>query len=282
MDTSNPDMSTRLPAPALRPFIKSYAGFRICGLTVDEIVGLPSRHIDLLISFAAPLEVVRMPNRAQRPGSYTALVAGLQDAPAIVRQGTEAYGMHVFLTPLGARSVLGVSSAELATLVVDLCDLWGRDGADLIDRLASAHTWPRRFEILDRTFMARLAPFAPAPEILHAWGKLTRTHGGMYIKELAHEIGWSQRHLAERFRDTLGITPKSAARVFRFEHACWLIRTRHPLAEVAAASGYCDQAHMSHEWRALADCSPRDWIARHLPLLQDYELAGGDTERAQL
>jgi hypothetical protein len=67
METSNLDTSARLPAPALRPFIKSYAGVRVRGLTVDEVVGLPSRHIGLLISFADPIDIVRMPDRAQRP-----------------------------------------------------------------------------------------------------------------------------------------------------------------------------------------------------------------------
>jgi len=281
METSNLDTSARLPAPALRPFIKSYAGVRVRGLTVDEVVGLPSRHIGLLISFADPIDIVRMPDRAQRPAAYTALVAGLHGAPAIIRQGIEAHGMHVFLTPLGARSVLGVSSGDLASRVVDLCDLWGPEAAGLIDRLASARTWPHRFEILDHAFMARLSPFAPAPEILHAWGELTRAHGSLHIGDLAHEIGWSQRHFTVRFRNVFGIAPKSAARVFRFERACWLIRSRHSLAEVAVASGYCDQAHMSHEWRAFAGCSPRDWIAKQLPFLQDYELAGGDLERPQ-
>src|SRR4029077_5497813 len=98
MDAANSDKKPCLPAPALRPFIKSYAGFRVCGLTANEIVGLPSRHIDLIISFGAPIDIIRMPGGAQRPAAYTALVAGLQDAPAIIRQGREAYGMHVFLT----------------------------------------------------------------------------------------------------------------------------------------------------------------------------------------
>lgn len=63
--------------------------------------------------------------------------------------------------------------------------------------------------------------------------------------------------------------------MLRFERACWLMRRRCGLAEVAAASGYYDQAHLSREWHALAGCAPQAWIAAELPLLQDYELAGG-------
>ena len=78
-----------------------------------------------------------------------------------------------------------------------------------------------------------------------------------------------------RFRGAIGVTPKSAARVFRFERACRLIKDERPsLAHVAASCGYFDQSHMTREWNALAGCSPRTWIASELPFLQDYEIGG--------
>ena len=83
--------------------------------------------------------------------------------------------------------------------------------------------------------------------------------------------------MADRFRAELGITPKTAARIFRFERACGLISNlRQPLAEVAAACGYADQAHMTRDWNAFTGTSPKAWIVNELPFLQDYELSGGD------
>jgi AraC-like DNA-binding protein len=80
-------------------------------------------------------------------------------------------------------------------------------------------------------------------------------------------------------RAAIGVTPKCAARVFRFERACRLIKDeRAGLAHVAASCAYFDQAHLTHEWNALAGCSPREWIARELPFLEDYELGGRDNE----
>src|SRR5262245_13026751 len=63
----------------------------------------------------------------------------------------------------------------------------------------------------------------------------------------------------------IGIGPKTAARIFRFERACRLIRdARLRLADVAAVRGYHDQPHMTREWIALAGCTPRTWIATEL------------------
>ena len=267
-----------LPAPSLRSFIMEYAGFCISGLTPGTFVGLPSRKIDLVISLDEPINVIQMPNPSHRPAAHRALIAGLQDGPAVIRQGSTAHGMHVFLTPLGVQSILGVSSAELASLVVNFSDIWGDDASQLVAELAAATTWKKRFAILDKAFLARLNPVTPSREITWAWHQLIQAHGCLSIERLAREIGWSRRHFGHRFRETIGVTPKSAARVLRFERACWLIKSRQqPLADVAAACGYYDQAHMIHEWQALSGCSPKTWIARELPFLQDYELAGRDT-----
>lgn len=160
---------TGLPAPALRSCIAGYAGFRMSGLPPGTIVGPPSRHIDLIISLAAPITIVQMPARARPPVSHRALVGGLQIGPALIRQDSEAHGLHAFLRPSGLRSVLGVPSAELASRVVDLRDIWGPGATGLMDRLERAHTWPERFRILDEAFMARLACNPIAREIDFAW-----------------------------------------------------------------------------------------------------------------
>ena len=277
------DTAVSLPAPALLPFITEYAGFRVSGLPPRTHFGLPSSDVDLIISLGRPIDVVQMPNSTQRPSAFTALVSGLQDAPAIVRQGNDAFGLHIFIRPLGVRAILGVASAEISSLVLNLPDIWGNRAGDLIEMLLAANTWRQRFAILDRAFVSKLNPTSPQPEIAWAWRRLQKTHGSVPIERLADEIGWSRRHFSGRFRDAIGVTPKSAACVFRFERACRLIMDERPsLAYVATSCGYYDQAHMTREWNALAGCSPRAWISSELPFLQDYEIGGCDNERDEL
>ncbi len=288
MNGSPQETCVRLPAAALRPYIRHYAGYHFTGLSPGTLVGLPSSSIDLIISLAAPIELLRAPDAAQRPGSYQALLAGLQDRPAIVGSTDTAFGLHLFFTALGARSVLGVPSADLASRIVDLSDIWGASGQHLVDALVSARTWPQRFEILDRAFLARLGNHEidaerSRTEISWAWDELARAHGCVPVQRLAREIGWSRRHFGERFRAVMGVAPKSVARVFRFERACRLIKDqRLPLAQVAAVCGYFDQSHLTREWHLLVGSSPQAWIARELPFLQDYEIAGRDTAPVSL
>src|SRR5262245_65705870 len=118
MTDGPPQSAVARPAPALRPFISHYAGFRAEGLRPETHAGLPSRHVHLIISFVEPIELLRPPRPGQGPGRFTALVGGLHDAPALVRQTTRVHLAHIFFTPLGARAVLGVPNPELPSRVV--------------------------------------------------------------------------------------------------------------------------------------------------------------------
>lgn len=85
-------------------------------------------------------------------------------------------------------------------------------------------------------------------------------------------MGWSRRHLTERFTREFGLSPKDAARVVRFHRSRLLVaRSNRPrLADVAAACGYYDQAHLAREWNDLAGCSPSAWLAaEEFPSVQD-------------
>ena len=75
---------------------------------------------------------------------------------------------------------------------------------------------------------AFFVPFAAPNELLWAWSQLAQARGSISIQDLADDIGWSRRHFSERFRREIGITPKTAARIFRFEHSCRLMKKNRP------------------------------------------------------
>ena len=266
-----------LPAPALRLFVSHYAGVCAEGLAPGTHAGQPSRHAHLIVSFAEPIVLLRAPGGGQQQGHFTALVAGLHDAPAIVRQESRVHLVHVFFTALGVRAILGVSNAELTSRVVELSDLWGRRGTHLVEQLSGSASWSARFAHLDEAFSRALRTPAWSPRVTWAWEQLASSSGRLSISALARDVGWSRPHFTSRFRAEFGLGPKTAARIFRFEHACRALKADpRRIAQVAYSCGYHDQAHMTREWHALAGCSPRQWILQEMPFLQDYELSLGD------
>jgi AraC-like DNA-binding protein len=271
------------PAPALRPFIARYVGYRQAGVPPATHRGLPSPYLTVIFTLDDPLTLAGHPDPGQSPGSYRTLVGGLHTAPALITHPGRQSGLQLAVSPLGARALLGLPAGELASIDVEGSGVLGPLADRIAERLQAAGDWPARFAVLDRMLTSRLvtgppggAPDETGTEVRHAWRLLLASGGRCPVSGLAAETGWSDRHLRSRFRHETGLTPKAAARVIRFDRARRLLQQRAAaagmtlpaLADLAADCGYYDQAHLAREFRDLAGCPPSAWLAEELRIVQ--------------
>jgi AraC-like DNA-binding protein len=100
-----------------------------------------------------------------------------------------------------------------------------------------------------------------------AMRELYRSGGTIGIGDLAAEIGWSRKRLIALFRDQVGQTPKTVARILRFNRVVRLLTadTAMGWAELAYDAGYYDQAHFNRDFRDFAGCTPSEYLSRQLP-----------------
>ncbi len=274
------EQAWRIPAAGLREYVDSYVGFRQAGVGPARHRGLPSPSMTLIFTLDDPLVIAAHPDPAQPPGTFDALVGGLHTAPAIITHEGKQSGVQLGLSPLGARTLLGLPASELAGIDVPAQDVLGRFAAEVLDRLRCAHGWPERFAILDRMLLARAdraSPDAAGDEVSYAWRRMLQTGGTVAVGELAAEIGWSDRHLRATFRAETGLAPKAATRVIRFDRARRQLQRRAAageplrLAELAASRGYFDQAHLDRDFALLAGCAPTSWLAEEFRNFQASE-----------
>jgi AraC-like DNA-binding protein len=163
--------------------------------------------------------------------------------------------------PLGAQeAVLGVSAAALAGRPVPLEELWG-DAASrrLFERLGDARTSLDTVAILDRAINERLTlargPRAHAELAVRAAARLAVAS----VSEVATALRVSERNLRRVFRDTVGVGPKTFARLERFRRALDAARAQEApsWAAIALDAGYYDQAHLIADFRAIAGVTPQ-------------------------
>ncbi|SFL57059.1 AraC family transcriptional regulator [Geodermatophilus ruber] len=263
----------RVPPP-LRPFVATAHGYRAPAFPTGVHRGLPSRHLTLVVELAAPLRVTGQGTAVEAH----AVVGGLCTRPAFIDATRPQDGLQYGLSPLAAPALLGLPALELAERTADLRDVLGPAADGLVEDLAAAPGWAQRFARLDAALLARLTePAVPAPEVREAWRLVHSSAGRCRIGDLAAHVGWSRRHLSERFRLATGLTPKHAARIARFQAARRLLLDPRcpPLADVAVRCGYTDQPHLAREWRELAGCTPGTWLREELPFLQDTDTVPG-------
>jgi AraC-like DNA-binding protein len=230
------------------------AGFSDTANDLDDIALVPHPAVTLIFDIGdTPFVIDDGRGQQQRDR----IVAGL--APSGAR-GRGLAGNHeclqVRLSPVVAHAVLGASS-ELGETVITLDDLWGRDALRTQEQLRATGSWDHRFDVAEAALARRHDTTRLAdPEVTFAWGQMVASRGQIRVERLAAQVGWSRRRLWSRFRSQIGLTPKRAAQLIRFDHAAHRLAAGHSVARVAAESGYVDQSHLHRDVTAFAGLTP--------------------------
>jgi AraC-like DNA-binding protein len=259
---------TARPAGRLGLVVAEHHGYRLRHGLPAQHRGLPSPFLTLIFTLDDPLRISRHVDPSRAPGVYPTVAGGLHSAPALIQHDGAQSGIQLQLSPLAARALFGMPAGELSGLDVCASEVLGSTALCVQARLAQAGTWPERFALLDHELGRRLdMPCRPAAEVCQAWRMLRRTAGGASIAAVAREVGWSERHLTRQFELEIGLTPKLAARVIRFDRARRILPHRLG-ADVASRCGYADQSHMVRDFVAFAGLSPSQWLAAEVGNLQ--------------
>ena len=230
---------------------------------------LPSGTIELVINLVENeiriYDPVRIESCRKYPG---AVVSGAYGRCFAIdsREHTAIMGVH--FKPGGAYSILGLPIVELADTHVDLAALWGGRADELRERLCAAPTPLEKFQLLESALLARLER---APERHAAPGAalnaFRRAGYAAPVRDIARDLGLSQRRFIEVFAAEVGMTPKLYCRVRRFQRVLALAsKTARPdWADLAAECGYFDQSHMIHDFQAFSGLSPAEYARQRSP-----------------
>ncbi len=271
------EFAERPPAPRLRGLVDRCVGFRERSAAPCRRREVPGGQVTLVVSFGDPYAVAPAPaGPALSPppaGSPEAgcrplsgFLARVSPRPALTEFAGATAGVQLDLSPSCARMLVGLPLEELPEPAVGLADLLGPEADLLAEELAELPDWAARLGRVEGFLERRLAAAAPpAPSVEWAWSQLRASGGQAGIGALAARLGCSRRHLVAGFRDLVGVPPKTAAEILRFERAARLLRRPAPIqgeeregtfGRLAAECGYYDQSHMTREFRRFAGTTP--------------------------
>lgn len=256
-EIATPARPLRLPGVGMAGFVDREPG------PIDLRV-VPHPAVTVVVDVGAGDELYAVDEASGRRQRGT-VVAGLAHG-SVRGGGWEVACLQVRLSPTVAHQVFG-AAAPLAGSVVALEDLWGRDAVRTQERLQAAGSWGERFAVAEAALARRLEVGRPVdPEVGEAWRRIVAARGQVRVEELAAEVGWGRKRLWSRFRAQVGLTPKRAAQLVRFDAAAHRLAAGHPPALVAAETGYADQSHLHREVVAFTGVTPRavagaPWLA---------------------
>jgi AraC-like DNA-binding protein len=198
------------------------------------------------------------------------LVAGPDTGPVIETVSPRATIVGVRFRPGAATAWLRSTAHQIANRRVALADLWGRRAHRLEEQLWRSATSDHAAGVLERSLLTEMPDAGPSDRRVHDLRAALTAHArteAAGARDLAADLGLSERTVRRRCHELLGYGPKTFARILRFQR--FIARAqraeRVSLAALASLCGYADQAHLSREVRRLSGLTPHAIVGQLAP-----------------
>jgi AraC-like DNA-binding protein len=210
-------------------------------------------------------------SRVERGSTNGTMICGVHSEGFIINNQRKASFMGVHFKPGGSAAFFALPAGELHNQLISLDELWQSRATGLRDRLLEASTLATRFLVLEQFLLTMVQPSKRHPVVDFALREFRRTAEGSTARSpiptvgaVIDQIGFSSRHFNQLFRNQVGLTPKMFCRIQRLQQVLCLLagKTKVDWLDIVFTCGYFDQAHLIHDFRAFADCTPTEYLAR--------------------
>jgi AraC-like DNA-binding protein len=211
---------------------------------------LPTATVDMVVDLA-------------QVDSPRSVVSGVQSRAVELDTAGRLSLIGARFKPGGAFALLGIPAVELHNCTVSLDTVWGHRAEQLREQLHLAELPLERFQILEAFLTERLDGNSPLSEVVrHSVNVIHGAGDAVSIQTLALGSGMSPTRFSTLFGEHVGLTPKSYARIVRFQRAIAAIgaATHVDFASIALGCGYFDQAHFNHDFRSFCGVAPSGYL----------------------
>ena len=240
--------------PALRRHVQCLWRLQDGAPSPEAQVVYPDGRCELIVHLGPPMK------RLEPEGDWKAQSAVMFAAQPRMPVRLMAQGsidcLGVRLQPAASAAIAGPRLPSLRDQIIAL-DTIEPSLAHSLAAAASRFDSNEADETLWALLEPRLTPFRPDPRIESAAAALERHQGGLRVADLAKTAAMSLRSFQVNFLEAVGLTAKEFARVQRLQATLRLLDAgQAALAEVAADTGFADQAHATRELHQLTGLTP--------------------------
>ena len=181
----------------------------------------------------------------------------------------DGWAVGTMLTPAAGRLVLGRSVATITDRWIELTDVLAPGHEDLVKGVRAAMAadpvdpgaHAAAIAVIERWLVTHL-PVDEQGLLVNRLVSWLREHPDVTrVGELASEVGLSERSLQRLVEQRLGLTPKWLVQRRRLHDAVEALKAGTTgLADMAAALGYTDQAHFTHDFRTVTGTTPGEFL----------------------
>jgi AraC-like DNA-binding protein len=197
-----------------------------------------------------------------------AWVSGVRTRPITIPSGTGSRMLIVEFKRGRAHPFYRFPMNEIGDIVVEAHLVFGRRFCDLRDRLLAEPCVDRIFQLVERFLLQQAHDSVQENDatqcIEYAVSRMVSHPTLRYLPQLSNEIGYSQKHFIDLFRQQVGVTPKQYLKIMRFQRAVHAIECSPIIrwSGIAQECGYFDQAHLIHDFKFFSGFTPSEYLNR--------------------
>jgi AraC-like DNA-binding protein len=205
----------------------------------------------------------------REPGLVEARLYGVARGLSTRVLAGRGWGVAALTWPGGLGAFITGSAAELTDRVVPLGQALGTDEAVLLRQVIAEPDEAARVALLAAALEQAVDPERREPALSVAEvARLAESDRTVRrLGDLCERSGLGQRTLQRMFLQYAGVSPTWVIRRYRLLEAAETVREGKPVswAEIAAALGYADQAHLTRDFRAAIGQTPAAYASAQSP-----------------
>jgi AraC-like DNA-binding protein len=200
--------------------------------------------------------------------TYARLYGVVRGRSSVTLEG-DGWAVGTMFTPAAGRLVLGRSVATITDTHLDLAEVGSLDADGLVAEVRAAMGTgpydPAAHSAAIAAVERRLAAYLPVDDqgllINEVVGWLRDHPEVTRVADLAEHAGLTERSLQRLVEQRVGLSPKWLIQRRRLHDAVEGLKAGDTsLADMAAGLGYADQAHFTHDFRAVTGMTPGEYL----------------------
>ncbi|WP_421763120.1 DUF6597 domain-containing transcriptional factor [Ekhidna sp.] len=164
--------------------------------------------------------------------------------------------------PFGAYPFLHTDLEKIAGKVILAQELLGGEIIGLRGELLTKETSTGKFQKIESWLLDRFdSDKIPPPALIEFYEALQKAPAANYPL-IVENYPNTQKHLIDQFKKYVGLTPKSAQRILRFNEILQKVHKKEMIswAQIAYQCGFTDQSYFIKEFKLFSGFNPEEFI----------------------
>lgn len=190
-------------------------------------------------------------------------VAGLQTRPTHVESYGESKMIVIQFNTLGASAFLKEPLFQFTDQYINMDCVYAQEVNHTWQRLMEARCLDERFMIIENFLLSKLIKNkAHHHKFSNAIALLLHVNMHHSINQVCKDQNISRKHLSKLSKEFIGVPPKMATSLLRFQNTLKTISTSNndKLTDVAYKLDYFDQSHFNNDFKRFTNLKPSEYV----------------------